>query len=197
MLPLQTPIASRSPLPRSDSLTVIVAIMVLAGLAWTDIYLRTQSMGTSSLTTMDSIHLAGSHGTFWKDGAVFLPMWSVMMAAMMLLSTMPMVIAFETINRSRRGSGEAYVPTWVFVAGYAIVWVLSGVPGYLTKVALTALADPFALRSVGRRPHRGHRAHWSWPVSAQPAKDQMPLKVPGRPWASSFTAGGMGTEGRF
>ena len=141
MLPLQTPIASRFSLPRWDSLTIIVAIMVLAGLAWADMYLRAQSMGTSSMTGMDSILVAGSHGAFWGDGAVFLPMWSVMMAAMMLLSTMPMVIAFSTINRSRRGSGEAYVPTWIFVAGYAVVWVLSGVPGYLAKVGLTTLAD--------------------------------------------------------
>lgn len=168
MLTVQTPIASRFPRPRWDSLTIIVAIMILAGLAWTDTYLRAQSMGASS---MDSINVAGSMGTFWEEGAMFLPMWSGMMAAMMLLSTVPMVIAFSTINRNRRGSGEAYVPTWVFLAGYSMVWVLSGVPGYLTKVGIVAGADQFSHVQSAAGHSRRHRACWSWLVSGQPAKD--------------------------
>jgi predicted metal-binding membrane protein len=49
--------------------------------------------------------------------AVFI-MWAVMMAAMMLPTTMPMVSVFGTLNRRRAQTGK----TLAFVAGYLALW---------------------------------------------------------------------------
>ncbi len=120
---------------RWDTLAVLLVLLALAGLAWSDIYSQSRSMSPMSMP-MDQ-------RSFWEDAALFLPMWVVMMSAMMLPATLPLVYAFSTIYRNRRASGQVYVPTWVFLAGYMIVWALSGVPGYLTKVGLESLVDAF------------------------------------------------------
>ena len=144
MLTVLKPISSRFPLLlRWDSLVVILALLALAGLAWADMYGRYQSMGTMSMTSMSSMSMPMEQRSFWEGATLFLPMWTVMMAAMMLPAMMPMVLTFSTIYRNRRATSQAYVPTWVFLAGYMIIWALSGVPGYLTKVGLESLVDQF------------------------------------------------------
>ena len=57
---------------------------------------------------------------------VFLGMWVSMMVAMMLPSAAPMVLTYATLYRRQRERGGAYVPTWVFVLGYFLVWTLFG-----------------------------------------------------------------------
>jgi predicted metal-binding membrane protein len=53
---------------------------------------------------------------------LYLGMWVAMMAAMMLPAAAPMILIFGTVYRSKRERGGAFVPTWVFVAGYLAVW---------------------------------------------------------------------------
>ena len=54
---------------------------------------------------------------------MYLGMWTAMMAAMMLPAAAPMILVFATVYRTKRERGGAFVPTWVFVAGYLAVWV--------------------------------------------------------------------------
>jgi predicted metal-binding membrane protein len=54
--------------------------------------------------------------------ALYLGMWVSMMAAMMLPAAAPMILMFGTVYRTKRERGGAFVPTWVFVAGYLAVW---------------------------------------------------------------------------
>jgi predicted metal-binding membrane protein len=56
------------------------------------------------------------------DAFLLFVMWTVMMAAMMVPGTAPMVMAFATINRRRRERGALSVPTAIFLAGYLAVW---------------------------------------------------------------------------
>lgn len=56
------------------------------------------------------------------DALLLFVMWTVMMAAMMVPGTTPMVMAFATINRRRRERGVASVPTTIFLTGYLVVW---------------------------------------------------------------------------
>jgi predicted metal-binding membrane protein len=58
--------------------------------------------------------------------AVYLGMWVSMMAAMMLPAAAPMILMFGTVYRTKRARGGAFVPTWVFVAGYLAVWAAFG-----------------------------------------------------------------------
>src|SRR5205809_5411815 len=58
----------------------------------------------------------------------YLGIWVTMMAAMMLPSVAPMVLTFTRVSRERRRQGRAaFVPTWVFLAGYLAAWVAYGV----------------------------------------------------------------------
>jgi predicted metal-binding membrane protein len=56
----------------------------------------------------------------------FLGIWVTMMAAMMLPSVSPMVLAFARVGRAR----PTRAPTPVFVAGYLAAWVLYGLIAY-------------------------------------------------------------------
>ena len=60
----------------------------------------------------------------------FLGIWVTMMAAMMLPSVAPMTLLFARISRERRGRGRAFVPTWVFLAGYLAAWTAYGLAAY-------------------------------------------------------------------
>jgi predicted metal-binding membrane protein len=61
----------------------------------------------------------------------YLGVWVMMMAAMMLPSVAPMVLAFARVNseRARRGSAGG-APTWVFVAGYLLAWTVYWLVAY-------------------------------------------------------------------
>ena len=57
---------------------------------------------------------------------IFLGMWLTMMAAMMLPAATPMILIFGAVYRHKRQRGDAFIPTWVFVAGYLLVWTAVG-----------------------------------------------------------------------
>jgi predicted metal-binding membrane protein len=60
----------------------------------------------------------------------YLGLWVTMMAAMMLPSVAPMVLVFARISRDRERRGRAFVPTWVFLAGYLVAWTAYGLAAY-------------------------------------------------------------------
>jgi predicted metal-binding membrane protein len=61
----------------------------------------------------------------------FVGIWVTMMAAMMLPSASPMVLLFARVSRGRAGKGLAeLVPSWIFVAGYLLVWTAVGLAAY-------------------------------------------------------------------
>jgi predicted metal-binding membrane protein len=79
-------------------------------------------------------------------------MWTTMMAAMMLPAAAPMIVTFGTVYRNKRESGGAFVPTWVFVAGYLAVWAGFGAAAWAAGDFGEALARAYpALRDVGPR----------------------------------------------
>ena len=100
-----------------------------------------------TLTSIDP--LAMEKRPLWRDVSLFLPMWAIMMAAMMLPAFIPMATTFSSVYRRRRATSHAYVPSWVFVAGYVVLWSLSGVPGYLGKLGVESLAGRFTSVQTG------------------------------------------------
>ena len=80
----------------------------------------------------------------------FLGIWVTMMAAMMLPSVAPMTLLFARIARERRGRGRAFVPTWVFLAGYLGAWTVYGLAAYgLFRLVTTLGADRLAWDHAG------------------------------------------------
>jgi predicted metal-binding membrane protein len=85
--------------------------------------------GGVSSEAMGGMAMAGMPAVGWSlAGAMtFVMLWTVMMAAMMLPATAPMILVFDSVQAR---AGEAAVPTWIFIAGYLLVWVLAGIVVY-------------------------------------------------------------------
>jgi predicted metal-binding membrane protein len=81
----------------------------------------------------------------------FLAIWVVMMAAMMFPTAAPMILTFHGIQ-SRRTARGAFFATWAFVAGYLLLWALTGIAAYALACGAEAAAAYFALsaRSFAR-----------------------------------------------
>jgi predicted metal-binding membrane protein len=74
--------------------------------------------------------------------AVFVALWTVMMVAMMLPAATPMILIFASarVRRDRR----VVVPTWIFIAGYFVIWAAAGLLVYIVILAGTELVGRFA-----------------------------------------------------
>jgi predicted metal-binding membrane protein len=127
---------------RYDRGIVIMLLIGLTLLAWA--YTAHQAslmreMGTAMGHDMD-MPMSGPPSWSPLDALLVFVMWAVMMAAMMVPGTSPMVTAFATINRRRREREAPYVPTVLFLAGYLIVW---------TAFAMLATAAQWLLERIG------------------------------------------------
>ena len=125
---------------RQERALVIAAIIALAGLAWAWTGSGAGMGRTGAMAGMAPPTLS-----------LLLAMWWAMMAAMMLPSAAPMVLLYGRV-RLQRGEGSAIGPTWVFLAGYLLIWLgLSAVATLLQVIATRAgLIDPMTMRSSSR-----------------------------------------------
>jgi predicted metal-binding membrane protein len=85
-------------------------------------------VGPSTSNEMGAMAVSGMSGVGWSwNGFVtFLIAWAVMMAAMMFPAAAPMILLFHKVAGTRTAHGRASVPTWVFAAGYLLVWTAIG-----------------------------------------------------------------------
>ena len=99
---------------------VPLAALVLGGalVAWIITVQRMRGMDAGPGTDLG--------GLGWYVG-----IWVTMMAAMMLPSAAPMVLLYARVSRERARRGQAaFVPTWIFVAGYLAAWTAYGLVAY-------------------------------------------------------------------
>jgi predicted metal-binding membrane protein len=99
-----TSVAERFPRARLNPILVTVVALAGALVAWIVTLERMEGMDAGPGTRL------GGFG--WYVGV-----WVTMMAAMMLPTVAPTVLAFSRISQERSRRGRSYVPTWVFVAG--------------------------------------------------------------------------------
>jgi len=81
-------------------------------------------LGTAAAAGMSG--MGGSDRWSWSSLTAFLIAWAVMMVAMMFPSVAPMVLLFRTVSTQRTSASGAFVPTWIFVVGYLVVWITVG-----------------------------------------------------------------------
>jgi predicted metal-binding membrane protein len=138
-----------SPLPRERAI-ILGALIVLAALAWA--LVLWQSLAMSAPASMNDAMSAPAGLTMGMSAALFLAIWIAMMVAMMFPSAAPMVLMFNAIASGKRQRGQAYAPTWIFVAGYLLIWTLAGVAAYLAALGLDALTarSMFLMENAGR-----------------------------------------------
>jgi predicted metal-binding membrane protein len=110
-------VQERSPL-RLSPVGIAAALLGLTLVAWILVFNRMRGMDAGPGTDLG--------GLGW-----FLGIWVTMMAAMMLPSVAPMVLAFARVTKERARRGQAvYVPTWVFLLGYLAAWTAYGLLAY-------------------------------------------------------------------
>jgi predicted metal-binding membrane protein len=68
--------------------------------------------------------------------------WVVMMSAMMFPSVAPMVLTFSFVQNRRRerGAVDRVVSSWLFVAGYVVIWTAFGLLAYGLFVGVRSLS---------------------------------------------------------
>jgi predicted metal-binding membrane protein len=116
-------------------LTLLVALSALTVGAWTlTLYYALDMSAPVDVVLADDgmagMAMAGMPAGGWSFAAAttFVALWTVMMGAMMLPAAAPMILIFASAQMRR--VGEAAIPTWIFIAGYLLVWLAAGVVVY-------------------------------------------------------------------
>jgi predicted metal-binding membrane protein len=109
--------------PRRERLAVASCLAILALLAW--LYLAAvadamDAMGGSSRSAFMALMPMGPWGP--GEFALGFAMWAVMMVAMMLPGTGPMLLGFHAMARRRFAARTAAARLAAFVLGYVAVW---------------------------------------------------------------------------
>src|SRR5580765_4094798 len=138
MAATSTPVRSRNAMTGKRSLAIAVGVLGAAFIAWLVTVERMQGMN-------------GGPGTDLGTLGWYVGVWVTMMAAMMLPSALPMVLMFDSVATERQRAGKAFVPTWVFVAGYLGVWTLYGLLAYGVYRVLAGLDPAFLHWESGGR----------------------------------------------
>lgn len=139
-------------------------LIIIFLLAWAYTVQMAQTMGVyapvGNVTVAQDVHTVSGHGAVhaaitphlavWSMAKIWMTfaMWAVMMAAMMLPSAIPMVLAFLTVNRQRENGGVV-VPIWACISGYLGTWTLFSAGATAAQWALlrAALLSPTTLVS--------------------------------------------------
>lgn len=79
--------------------------------------------------------------TMGMGAPLFLAIWVAMMVAMMFPTAAPMILMFARVQDKRRERGQTFVPTWVFVSSYLVVWTVFGALAYAFAVGGEELAE--------------------------------------------------------
>ena len=150
----------KEPLHR-EYVAVLAMLALLTVVAWVLTLAQMQGMAAMghAPSGMEQDAMAGPMGMAGAAGPdpgvrllLYLGMWTSMMAAMMLPSAAPMILMFGTVYRTKRERGGAFVPTWVFVAGYLAVWVGFGAVAWAMGDFGEAIARAYPrVRELGPR----------------------------------------------
>ncbi len=125
---------SRGVEPRA-TIAVVAILVALAAVAWA--ITARQAFDMSSM--VNGLAEVGQRMPNDMSAPVFMAMWLAMMAAMMLPTVAPMVLAHHMVIRARR---EGWIPTAFFVAGYLAVWTAIGVVPLLAFLGFRGLMSP-------------------------------------------------------
>jgi predicted metal-binding membrane protein len=132
-----TPRAAFNLLSWRANIVVVVALVALSLIAWRSTLDEASSMSGMVM----GVGQIGYRNQGSMGAVVFLTMWVTMMAAMMLPTVAPMVLAHHAVARQR---GEGAISTIAFVAGYLLVWSAIGVLPLLAYWSFAQWSDDAA-----------------------------------------------------
>ncbi len=108
---------------------ILGLLLVLSALAWALLLWQSSTMSSPAMGL-----------TMGMSAIVFIAIWIVMMVAMMFPTAAPMILMFTKIYAGKRQQERPFVPTWVFVSAYLLVWSLCGIVIYPLAVGIEKLA---------------------------------------------------------
>ena len=103
--------------PGRDRVVVGLGLGAVTALAWA--YIIHMDRGMMSHAAMPMPGDVGAPGLAW-----LVPMWIVMMTAMMIPSAAPTILLFSVVARRRRAKAVPTASAAVFTLGYLLVWAL-------------------------------------------------------------------------
>lgn len=103
---------------------ILVVLLLLAAAAWALLIWQSTMSDTMGMGV-----------------ALFLAIWVVMMVAMMFPTAAPMILMFARVQRDKQQHEQAFVPTWIFVSAYLLIWTLFGVLAYVGALWAEQLAE--------------------------------------------------------
>jgi predicted metal-binding membrane protein len=122
---------------RRENLLPGLALIALALAGWAYVAYQAASMG-SMRSAVDGMAMGGIGGI-----VLFLSGWTGMMVAMMVPATLPLILLYRTIARTRLGPARARIGTAVLLVGYVAVWAMVGLPVYAYN-SLSSVAGSLA-----------------------------------------------------
>lgn len=126
---------------KRDRAIVLTGLIITVILSWAYI-LNGAGMDMDMPVSMPaSMEMRGT-SAIWTPGywVLMFVMWWVMMVAMMLPSAAPMILLFATVNKGAARKESRAVPTFVFAAGYLIIWGGFSLLAVFAQWALTSLS---------------------------------------------------------
>jgi predicted metal-binding membrane protein len=136
-------------------LTLLVSLIAVTAIAWavTLYFAMSASMGSAmgemeGMEGMEGMAMEGmAAGWSFAGLLIFVTVWTIMMIAMMLPAAAPMILIFASAQARR--DRHVAVPTWIFVAGYVLVWAAAGLGAYVLDQAFTKLVSSQASLDPG------------------------------------------------
>jgi predicted metal-binding membrane protein len=112
---------------------LLIVVVVLSVCAWAITYYQAANMGIlMQVGVPTSLGMEGHADS--RSLETFFAMWLVMVVAMMLPSTYPVLLLYRTVSRTR--TVRPSLATVVFGAGYFLTWSVSGILFYGAYVAI-------------------------------------------------------------
>lgn len=123
---------------KRDRAIVLTGLTITVILSWAYIL---NGAGMNMDMSMPADMGMGGTSVIWTPGywVLMFVMWWVMMVAMMLPSAAPMILLFATVNKGAVRQNSRAVPTFVFAAGYLLIWGGFCLLAVVAQWALTSL----------------------------------------------------------
>ncbi|MDX8462830.1 DUF2182 domain-containing protein [Mesorhizobium humile] len=118
---------------------ILALLFASAAVSWT--VLIRQQVGMDPGMEMHS-------PTMGMTAPLFLAVWIIMMIAMMFPTAAPMILTFHQVQAAKRGRGGTFVSTWVFVAGYMLVWSAIGVLAFAGAAGAEMLGERMGMSNA-------------------------------------------------
>ncbi len=121
---------------------ILVGLVALTAASWVFLFDRSGDMDAHEAMTP----------TMGMGAPLFLAVWIAMMAATMFPAVAPMVLMYARIAANKRTQGQAFVPTWLFVTGYLLLWTALGAVAFVLALGAENLAAEVGLGRPQRAP---------------------------------------------